>query len=60
MFKGEVQAFDAICVIVLMECAFFTGFLDNINVKDFVLMDGEKFEYLFFFKEKNYHFNNFF
>lgn len=57
MFKGEVQAFDAICVIVLMECAFFTGFLDNINVKDFVLMDGEKFEYLFFFKEKNYHFN---
>lgn len=45
MFRDRVEAFDAICVIILMESAFYTGLLGSISVKDYILLDEEKYEY---------------
>jgi len=39
MFRDRVEVFDAICVISLMESAFFTGLVENCNLADYILLD---------------------
>ena len=39
MFKDKVERFDAVCIVVLMECACFTGLLDNFEFSEHIIMD---------------------
>lgn len=46
MFRDKVEVFDAICVILLMENAAFTGVIEGIDISDLILLDEEKYKYL--------------
>jgi hypothetical protein len=42
---------DAILIITLMECSFFTGvFADDFELLDYMILDEDKYKYLFFNK----------
>lgn len=43
MFKNEVEVFDAVCIIVLMECAFNTNLFPNIPLSDYIILNYEKY-----------------
>ena len=45
MFKDKVERFDAVCIVVLMECACFTGLLDNFEFSEHILMDHFTYQY---------------
>jgi len=44
MYRDRVECFDAICVIILQECSYFTGLLEDINPLSFILLDEDKYE----------------
>ena len=44
MYRDRVECFDAICVIALQECSYFTGLLEHLDPLDFILLDEDKYE----------------
>ena len=48
MFRDKVEIYDAICVILLMENAAFTGIIEGIYMSDMILLDEGKYKFFFF------------
>ncbi|KAL4487560.1 hypothetical protein ABPG72_017349 [Tetrahymena utriculariae] len=44
MYRDKVEVFDAICVIILQECSYFTGLLENLDPLEYILLDEDKYE----------------
>jgi hypothetical protein len=43
LFRDRVETFDAVCVIALNECSYFTGILGNIVINDYIMLTMEKY-----------------
>lgn len=43
MYRDRVDVFDAICVIILQECSYFTGLLDRLDPLYYILLDEDKY-----------------
>lgn len=39
LFRDKVETFDAICVIALNECSYYTGLLEGLHVNDYLVLD---------------------
>lgn len=44
MYRDRVEVFDVICVIILQECSYYTGLLENLEPLNFILLDEDRYE----------------